>query len=105
MNGYDDEAQSSSPLLEGLCSPKKTSFMELEGGMFPASFNKLREVLFNEHHDLWVVVGGMMIHNHDYFFAHMNGVLDTICTPELGIELCCERWIKALERRPKSYRS
>lgn len=99
-----DKEVSNSPLLESMGTPPKTSHMERMVGMFPPAFNKLREVLYEEHHDLWLVVGGMMIHNHDYFFKHMNGVLDTICTPELGIELCCERWIKALEHRQKCYR-
>lgn len=103
-NNYDPEQHGESVLLESLGTPKKTSHMEKQYGMFPPAFNKLREVLYEEHHDLWQVVGGMMVHNHDYLFAHMNGVLDTICTPELGIELCCERWLRALERRPKTYR-
>lgn len=102
---FDPDEVTQSALLEGMGTPAKTTHFERLNGMFPPAFNKLREVLFNEHADLWAVVGGMMIHNHDYFFAHMNGVLDTICTPDLGIELCCERWIKALEQRPKHYRS
>lgn len=93
-----------SSLLESLGTPKKTTFMEREVGMFPPAFNQLRNVLYEEHADLWEIVSGMMIHNHEYFIHSMNETLATICIPELGMQLCCERWLKALERRPKVYR-
>lgn len=93
-----------STMLETLGTPKKTADFERAKGMFPPAFNQLRKVLYEEHQDLWQVCSGMMVHNHEYLLYTLNGALDTICTPELGIQLCCERWLKALERRPKDMR-
>lgn len=105
MSSRDDEPNTS-PLLEGIAVtvPPKTTHFERLNGMFPPAFNKLREVLYEEHHDIWLVVGGMMIHNHDFFIHSMNNILETLVTPSMGIEAACEHWIKALAKRPKTYR-
>lgn len=101
LNGDDPVT---SAMLEQLGTPRKTTHFERLNGMFPPAFNKLRETLYEEHHDIWLVVGGMMIHNHDMFISSMNDILDAICVPEMGIEACCERWLKLLEHRPKTWR-
>jgi hypothetical protein len=90
--------------------PKKLGNVERQPGMFPQSFNKLREVLYQEHHDLWLECGGMMIHNQEMFIEYMNEHLEQymfMLTPPnwvQGIEYCCDEWLKALVKRPKCWR-
>ncbi len=101
----DSEA---APTLEAMAAgtPKVSCDLRQAGsGMFPASFNKLREVLYNEHADLWEVVGGMMIYNHDYFIYSMNETLDTVCDARMTMSACCDIWLEKLKSRPKTYRS
>ena|ERR1017187_3662398 len=93
-----------SQLLDTPGIPKVTCDMRNVSGMFPPAFNKLRELLFEEHYDLWCIVGGMMIYNHDLLFEHLNKELDCCCDPRLGMQACCEKWIAALNGRIKHYR-
>lgn len=84
--------------------PKKTSHLEKPGaGMFPREFNELRQALYEHHHDIWEVCGGMMIHNHDMLITSLDGILDTQATGDMAKD--CARWLKALELRPRTYRN
>jgi hypothetical protein len=102
-NGLNCDSESSQ-LLETTI-PEKSCDMRNVSGMFPPAFNELRKVLFEEHSDMWKVCGGMMIYNHDYLFDYLNNELKMHCTPILGMQECCTRWLLALKSRPKSYRS
>lgn len=96
-----------SPALESFLTkaPAKTSHLEAMGtGMFPPAFNKLRQVLYEEHHDLWQQCGGMMIHNHAALLEFLNTELDTTVVPSHGITNGCEIWLKLLAKRPKVWR-
>lgn len=85
-------------------SPKKVTFYELQPGMFPVEFNKLRELLYEEHHDLWLVCGGMMMHNQPMLIDYLNQELGTTAVPSHKISTACEIWIKALDKRTKVWR-
>ena len=94
-----------SKLLETPSIPRVTCDMRNVSGMFPPAFNQLRSVLYNEHCDLWDIVGGMMIYNHDMFFEYMNTALDMNVTPDLGMQGACEQWLAGLANRPTSFRN
>ena len=100
FTGLNCDSQAS-PTLEGLGTPRKTCDMRNVSGMFPPAFNELRKKLYEEHTDMWNICGGMLIYNHDLLFEYLNNELDCICSPEFGMQLCCERWIKALDLRVK----
>ena len=86
--------------------PKQSCDLRQAGsGMFPLSFNQLRATLYNEHADIWEIVSGMMIYNHEYFILSMNEILDTRVSPNMGMDASCQVWLTALENRPKTYRS
>ena len=90
--------------LENMGKPKVTVDLRKQVGLFPPAFNELRKQLYEEHVDLWEVVGGMMIYNHEYFLQSMNDVLDCRCDARQGIQACCEHWLKALQLRVKTRR-
>ena len=106
-NGINCDSEAS-PMLENMGTPKKTCDMRNVSGMFPPAFNQLRIILFLEHTDLWKECGGMMIYNHDMFFEFMNTHLENLMIiipmPDMGMQQCCEIWLRALESYPKSYR-
>ena len=97
-NGINCDSEPSST-LEATGIPKKSCDMRNVSGMFPPAFNELRKQLFENHWDLGFQCLGMMIYNHDILFETLNSELDCICHPDMGMQLCCERWLKALERR------
>ena len=102
-NGINCDSEPS-PTLEATGIPKKTCDMRNVSGMFPPAFNLMRQKLYEEHTDLWAVVSGMMIYNHDLLFEHLNTELDCVCHPDMGMQLCCERWNAALDHRIKHWR-
>lgn len=71
--------------------------------IYPESFHQLRRVLMNEHQDIWQRVGWAMIHDQQYFVSAMNEELSGIVIPAefTSVADCCERWLKAIEKRPK----
>ena len=103
FNGLNSDSEKSQ-LLETPGIPKVTCDMRNVSGMFPHEFNELRSKLFNEHYDLWQIVGGMMIYNHDLLFEHLNAELGTEAMPYMGMNGACKVWLNALDGRIRVYR-
>ena len=103
FDGLNCDSEPSS-VLENMVKPKVSTDMRKLPGMFPPAFNELRKQLYNNHVDIWEVVSGMMIYNHEYFIESMNNILDCVCDHRMGMQVCCERWLKALETRPQTRR-
>lgn len=99
-----------SQMFEGLVTgiPKTTCDMRKLGGLFPPAFNELRRQLFEEHHDMWEICGGMMIYNHDMLFEYLNSELEQWLfmpvMPDASIQDACTAWLRALAQRPKVWR-